>query len=147
MITNPVGTTTSRPILQLQGYSPEPLLSLRYDVTNAAGSLTNAEGYVTLQWFDTNLFELTTNWFECVDIGLTNGNNTITLRSTDLAGNVATNVYTYVLDHAGDTTVPALTVYWPQDGSKVSGTSFTLRAAGRTTPRRVSPRESWMPTM
>ena len=52
-------------------------------MTNAAGSLTNAEGYVTQQWFDTNLFELTTNWFECVDIGLTNGNNTITLRSTD----------------------------------------------------------------
>ena len=127
VITNPAVTTVSQPFLQLQGYSPEPLSGLRYDLTNAAGSLTNEQGFVSQQWFDTNLFELTTNWFECVDIPLTNGDNTITLRATDGAGNVTTNVYTYVLDYGGDTTPPALTVYWPQDGTQVSGTNFTLR--------------------
>lgn len=126
-ITNPIVTTVSRPILQLQGYSPEPLSSLYYDVTNAAGSLTNVQGYVNKQWFDTNLFELTTNWFECVDIQLTNGNNIIALRATDVAGNVTTNVYSYVLDYSGDTTAPVLTVYWPQDGTQISGNSFTFR--------------------
>ena len=82
---------------------------------------------MTKQWFDTNTFRLTTNWFECVDIGLTNGTNRITLRATDLAGNVATNVYTYLLSYAGDTNAPVLTLYWPQNGTQISGDSFTLR--------------------
>ncbi len=127
VITNPVVTTLSQPMIQLQGFSLEPLLSLRYDVTNAAGTLTNEEGYVTKQWFDTNLFDLTTNWFECVDIGLTNGTNQVTLRATDLAGNTATNIYTYILSFVGDTNAPIITLDWPQNGDQLSGTSFTLR--------------------
>ncbi|HQL80390.1 MAG TPA: hypothetical protein PLU91_19490 [Verrucomicrobiota bacterium] len=79
-------------MLQLQGYSTEPLASVRYDLANDAGTLTNLEGYVTGQWFATNLLAFTTNWFECLDVPLTNGVNTITLHATDLAGNVSTTV-------------------------------------------------------
>lgn len=127
VITNPMVSMLSQPMIQLQGYSPEPLANLYYDAPNAAGSLTNEQGYVTKQWFDTNLFALTTNWFECVDIVLTNGENVITLRASDQAGNVTTNVYTYVLDYSGDTNPPALVVYWPQGGAQISGDSFTFR--------------------
>jgi hypothetical protein len=128
-ITTPApGTDTlSRPVLQLQGYSLEPLAAVRYDLANAAGSVTGLEGYVTRQWFDTNLLAFTTNWFECLDIQLTNGANTITLYLTDQAGNVSTRVCNYTLDYAGVTQPPALTLYWPSDGARLSGTSFTLR--------------------
>jgi hypothetical protein len=126
-ITSPLGSTVSRPVLQLQGYSPEPLASISYDVANSAGTFTGLEGYVVGQWFDTNSLAFTTNWFECVDIPLTNGVNSITLHATDLAGNLANYVYNYTLDYSGVSQGPALTLYWPQDGAQVSGTSFTLR--------------------
>jgi hypothetical protein len=125
-ITNPVVTTVSRPVLQLQGYSEEPLAGITYDLANAAGTVTGLEGYLMDQWFDTNSLAFTTNWFECLDIPLTNGDNTITLHATDLAGNTTTSVRTYTLDYTG-VTAPALTLYWPQNGAVVSGTSFTLR--------------------
>jgi hypothetical protein len=57
---------------------------------------------------------------------LTNGVNTITLHATNLAGNTATSVRTYTLDYTG-VTAPVLTLYWPQDGAKISGSSLTLR--------------------
>ena len=126
-ITSPLATTLSQPLLQLQGFSLEPLTSVRYDVTNAAGTLTGLEGYTTRQWFDTNLLAFTTNWFECLDIPLTNGVNTITLYATDQAGNVTTLSTNFTLDYSGVSSGPALTLYWPQDGTVVSGTSFTLR--------------------
>ena len=119
-------TTVSRPVLQLQGYSEEPLAGITYDLANAAGTVTGLEGYLTDQWFDTNSLAFTTNWFECLDIPLTNGANTITLHATDLAGNTTTSVRTYTLDYTG-VTAPALTLYWPQNGAKVSGSSLTLR--------------------
>ncbi len=127
VITNPVLSTTSRPIIQLQGYSLEPLSSIYFDVTNAAGSITNQQGFVTDQSFDTNQFKFATNWFQCFDIELTNGINTITVRAADLAGNIATSNVTITLDFAGDTNPPVITVTWPQDGAHISGTNFTLR--------------------
>lgn len=129
VITNPVGTTLSQPVIQLQGYSPEALSKVRYDITNAMGLRTNKDGYVTKQWFDTNLFAFTTNWFECLDIQLTNGANLIVLYATDLAGNVRTNTYTYVLDYSGDSSPPSIGISWPQNGAEISGTSFTLRGS------------------
>ena len=57
VIANPVFSTTSRPIIQVQGYGTEPLSSIYFDVTNAAGSMTDQQGFVTAQYFDTNTFE------------------------------------------------------------------------------------------
>jgi len=37
VITNPVGGTVTQPMIQLQGYSPETLSSLFFDVSNAVG--------------------------------------------------------------------------------------------------------------
>jgi len=127
VITNPVFSTTSRPIIQIQGYSTEPLSSIYFDVTNPAGSLTNQQGFVTAQNFDTNSFNATTNWFQCFDVKLTNGFNAITVRAADLAGNVTTTNVIITLDFTGDTNPPVITVTWPQDGAQISGTNFTLR--------------------
>jgi hypothetical protein len=124
IITNPVFTTTSQPMIQLQGFSPEPLACLSYDITNASGLLTNLEGLVVHQHYNTNNHTLTTNFFQCFDIDLTNGDNTITLRATDLAGNatVTNFIFTVVID----TNPPSIGIVWPQDGANVCGNSFTV---------------------
>lgn len=127
VITSPASNVTAQPLIDLRGYSPEPLLNLSYDVANDAGLQTNRRGAVTDQCFDQNTHEFSTNSFLCWDIKLTNGVNTITLRATDLAGNVSTNVFTYTLDLALGTNPPALSLYWPQDGEIVSGSVFTVR--------------------
>ena len=106
----------------------ESLSRLSFDISNATGLWTNQTGFAVGQFYDTNLLNFTTNWFQCYDIALTNGFNTITVHATDLAGNQATTSATYTLDLSGDTNPPVLTMVWPQDGIKISGTQFTLRA-------------------
>jgi hypothetical protein len=114
-------------MIQLQGYSPTPLASLFFDVTNDAGGVLNRQGFVVHQHYDTNTFAFTTNYFQCFDIGLAPGANTITLRATDWAGNTAVTNLTSTFSTNGDTTPPVITLAWPQDGMKLTGSSFTLR--------------------
>lgn len=127
VITNPISSTTSRPIIQVQGYSLEPLSSIYFDVINATGGITNLQGFVTEQNFDTNQFKSTTNWFQCFDVELTNGVNTIVVHAADLAGNVTTTNINITLDFTGDTNPPVISLTWPQDGAQISGINFTLR--------------------
>jgi hypothetical protein len=126
-IANPTTNLTASPVLQLQGYANEPLLAVRYDLTNATGLQTNLAGYVTQQYLDPNTFSFTTNWFQCYDVGLETNLNSITLRIADLAGNVTTTNINLTLDYGGDTNAPVITVIWPEDNALVAGTSFTLR--------------------
>jgi hypothetical protein len=127
-ITNPATGTVSQPMIQLQGYANESLGAVTYDVSNAAGTWTNRMGYRTGRFYDTNLLEVTTNWFQCYDVALANGLNTITLHATDLAGNTTTVSAGYVLDFSDATNPPVLTVIWPPDGAQIGGDSFTLQA-------------------
>jgi hypothetical protein len=126
VITNPVSSTTSRPMIQLQGYSPEALSSISYDITNAAGLLTNQQVFITYQYTDTNIWKFTTNYFQGFDILLTNGVNIITLHATDLAGNQTTTNLSFTLDYSSDTNPPVVQITWPQNGTQTSGTNFTL---------------------
>ena len=126
-VTNPTTSTVTRPIVQFEGFSPERLSRLRYNLINDAGSVTNQPGYVTRQWTDANTFEFTTNWFKCLDIELTNGVNTLVLFATDMAGNISSNSFTYTLDYSLVTNPPAMSLHWPQDGAEISGSSFTCR--------------------
>lgn len=128
VVTNPVTSTVIRPMIQLQGYSPEPLASLYYDVTNAAGCLSNLQGFVTSQMLDTNSVAYTTNWIQCFDIDLTNGLNSITLHAADLAGNITTTNFSFTLDYSTATNSPVITLLWPQNNSQIAGTNFALRA-------------------
>lgn len=63
LLTNPTTATVTRPYVQLQGLANEPLATLSYDLTNAAGTLTNEPAFVMDQYFDTNQFDFTTNYF------------------------------------------------------------------------------------
>ena len=128
-ITNPVAGVVSAPAVQVRGFVNKQLTSLTFDVSNAAGIFTNQTGFVTGEFYDTNLQEFTTNYFQCYDVPLTNGLNSITLHATDLAGNTTTTNVSITSDYSGDTTAPLLTVVWPQDGTAISGSQFTFQGA------------------
>lgn len=125
-ITSPTTSIVPQSPTQLQGYASNPLESLSFDVSNAAGIFTNQTGFLTGQFYDTNLLAYTTNYFECSGIVLNNGTNNITLHATDWAGNTA-NV-SFTLDYSADTNPPVLSLVWPQDGTAISGSQFTLQA-------------------
>ncbi|MGA9040204.1 MAG: hypothetical protein WB421_06690, partial [Terriglobales bacterium] len=131
VISNPIiasGTATViKPYLQLQGCASEQLSSLAYDISNATGLVTNQPGYVTGQFFDTNQFDFTTNYFQAYDVPLTNGVNALTLRVSDRAGNLTTTNFNVTLDYSTATNPPVVNVIWPQDGMEIAGGSFTLR--------------------
>jgi len=126
-ITNPTSPTVTRPYIQLQGYADKTLFSISYDETNMAGVVTNVMGFVQGQTFDTNLFDYTTNFFQCYDVPLTNGLNKITLHMTDRSGNVTVTNFSYTLDYSGATNPPVMSLTWPQPGMLLGGTNFAVR--------------------
>jgi hypothetical protein len=128
VLTSPTNSTTSQPMIQIQGYAGEPLSQIT--LKNAAGVFTNQTGYgyVTNQFFDTNLLAFTTNYFQCYDVPLTNGVNSVTIYATDLAGNTTAVTTNYTLNLSNDHTPPVLSVIWPQSGTFISGQTFTLQA-------------------
>jgi hypothetical protein len=127
VLASPSTNTTSRSILQVQGYAPEPLARLSYSITNSFGLLANQTATITRSYFDTNLIARTTNWFQCYDLDLAEGSNFVTLNATDKAGNQTNLQFNIVLDYSGDSTPPALNLIWPKPGMQLSGTNFTLR--------------------
>lgn len=127
-ITDPTNTTVSVPLVTVQGLVNEELSSLTYDVSNALQVLTNQTGYASDLFYDTNLLMFTTNSFQLYDVPLTNGDNAITIHATDLAGNVTTTNFDVVLDYSSDTNPPVLNLIWPQDGTAIAGTNFTVQA-------------------
>ena len=125
VLTNIAPGTVTRPIIQLQGYSPEALAGISYDLTNATGLMTNQQVLIMGQYYATNTLELTTNYFQCFDVPLTNGLNTVTFHATDLAGNLTTTNFTF--NYLLPTNPPTVQLGWPVAGTKISGSSFTMR--------------------
>jgi hypothetical protein len=97
-------------------------------VSNATGLVTNQQGYWQSSFYDTNLLAFTTNSFQCYDIPLTNGINTVTLHATDVAGNSTTTNINYTLDYSGDHTAPVLSIVWPTNGTTIAGSNLTIQA-------------------
>ena len=62
------------------------------------------------------LADFTTNYFECLDVPLTNGLNVITIHATDLAGDTTTTNFNFTLDYSSKTNPPVVQITWPQDG-------------------------------
>jgi len=125
VLTSPSTTNCSLPIIQLQGYSLKALRGISFDITNAAGLLTNQPIFITSQATDTNKWEFSTNYFQGFDILLTNGSNSIAVHATDLAGNSTTTNVSFTLDYSSATNPPVIQISWPQNGTKISGTNFT----------------------
>jgi len=125
-VTNPVAYLAVQPIIEIQGYSSEDLGHISYDIANSTGLDTNEDVYTTDRFYDTNTFEFTTNYFQAFDVRLALGTNTITLHATDKAGNTTNVALNYTFDYSSKTP-PVVSLYWPQDGTEVSGSSFTWR--------------------
>ena len=89
--------------------------------------LTNQEGLITDQYYDTNSWSFTTNYFHCDDIQLTSGLNIIKLHAVDLAGNIIETNISLNVDYSSKTNAPVILLSWPQNGASVSGSSFTCR--------------------
>jgi hypothetical protein len=125
VITSPTNGTATVPMIELTGYSPESLDSISYDLTNAVGLMTNQQVLVLNRYYDPTTGEFTTNTFQGFDIPLTNGVNTFTLHATDLAGNVTTTNFSFILDYSSKTNPPPFTLTWPTNGTVISGGNFT----------------------
>lgn len=119
-LTSPETAATSKPYLQLRGYSPEDLRGVSCTLSNAAGVQTNLLGVITGASGPTNRFQ-------CFDVALTNGANALALSVTDLAGNVTSTNLSVTLDYSGDTNAPAWAVHWPRHGERIGANTFTLR--------------------
>src|SRR5208282_3183756 len=124
VITNPVSNIVSVPVIQIYGYCQDTLASLCYDLSNATGQATNQPAEITGRGYDTS--GNTTSYFECLDVPLTNGLNTITLHATDLVGNLTTTNFSFTLDYSSKTNPPLVQITWPSAGAQLSGTNFTL---------------------
>ena len=111
------------PMIQLTGYSLEDLSSITYDINNLA---TNQQIDVTNRFFDNRNWEFTTNYFQGYDISLAEGQNTITIHATDLAGNTTNQTVSITVDYSQKTSPPQLQVLWPTNGTVIADTSFTL---------------------
>ena len=103
VITNPIPGIVTQPMIEVQGFCTEPLASLTFDLTNAAGAISNQQALVISQYYDVNAGCYTTNAFQAFDVALTNGANVVTFHATDMAGNITTTNFTYTLDYSGKT--------------------------------------------
>jgi hypothetical protein len=127
IVTNPIVGTVTQPVIQLQGYCSDNLACMSYDLSNSATFETNQQAFVTTRQYDTNNLEYTTNGFQCFNIPLAKGTNTITLHATDSAGNVTATNLLYVLDPTANTNPPVINLSWPQNNTSISGTAFPVR--------------------
>jgi hypothetical protein len=127
VITNPATYTVDEPMIQIYGYCQDSLASISYDISNAASVFTNQPSEITDRYYDTNVWDFTTNYFECLDVPLTNGLNTITIHATDLAGDITTTNFNFTLDYSGKTNPPVVQITWPTNGTEISGSNFTCR--------------------
>lgn len=126
-ITEPLETVTSFPMIHVKGSSDEPLKTVRFDVINQIRRVLNEQGLVTGSFFDTALWQRTSNSFQCFDVDLAPGTNVITVRCEDYMGRVTTKVLTNVLRLDLDKTPPRVSIQWPTPEGKVSGEYFTVR--------------------
>ena len=127
VITNPIFSSVDKPSIQLQGFSPEALSHISYDLSNAAVKAVNQQVLITDEAYNTNIMEFTTNYFQAYDVPLTNGVNTITIRAADLAGNVTTTNFSFILDYSSKTNPPVVQLTWPQDGMEICGNDIVCR--------------------
>lgn len=129
VITYPTNKITSQPWLQLQGYCSGEMMNPRYDITNSAGSKINQNGSLTdRQGWDQQKFDWTKFCFQCYDIALAPGINSITFHC-EVAGNqISTNIEV-VFTTAGDTNPPTITPRWPTSGMDLTTPTFTAHGS------------------
>lgn len=112
-----------QPVLQVKGYGSERLSEIVYDVAGQTG----LSGTILKNEFDVDERAYTATWFQCYDLPITVGNNTITIRAKDMAGNQTVRTINYVLSLTPDNIAPQVTVTWPPNNAQLSGATTTIR--------------------
>ena len=138
VVTAPATSTSSKAVIQIQGHASEALAGISYDLQNAAGTNLNLPGFVVSNSLEVLTGTVTNAAFQCFDVRLTNGLNTVTLRATDLAGNVATLARYYTNDASLDTTAPTVAVNWPANAASLPSDTFMLRGHSDDETARIS---------
>jgi hypothetical protein len=119
---------TSQPVLQIKGSADEPLTQVEYDIQNTSGTRTGRPGFVVdLNLESTRAADYTRDDFQCFDVPLATGMNTIIVRARDRAGNTAAKTITVDLNPSSDTTAPVIRVDWPKSGMTLSGEKVFIR--------------------
>ena len=125
VITNPITSAVATPLIQLMGYSTEALATLKYDLSNAAGTVTNQPVMIIGQTYNPNIMDFVTNYFQAFDLPLANGTNAITLYAKDFAGNMTT-ITTNII-YVANTNPPVMSLLWPQNGMQIGAGSITIQ--------------------
>lgn len=124
---SPVTAVVTTPYLQIQGYWTKPMESVSYDLVNTNGTFINQEAFITEHEFNPATRAFATNYFQCFDVPLANGPNTISLRGLDMNSNAWVSTFVLTLDVAQLTNPPAVSLIWPQDAMSIAADSVTLR--------------------
>jgi hypothetical protein len=136
-ITNPVNGNVSQPIIQIYGFCQASLANISYDVSNSFGVIVNQQSQITDKYYDESAGEFTTNYFECLDVPLTNGLNSVTIHAADYAGNVITTNFLFTLDYSTKP-IPIAQITWPQNGMQICNSNFTIRGTSSDPTANVS---------
>jgi hypothetical protein len=115
-VTNPPQPTVSQPTINVLGYSPRPLFSIKYSVRSGEEEIPERFGFFGSALGDTN-------GFMCYDIPLHEGVNMVTLRAQDLASNTFVTNLMYTLDLKNDHTPPVMTLNFPKNNAKIASGS------------------------
>ena len=127
-ITDPAERIVSQPMIQLKGFTSTDLEKpVHYQIFNQSGSVTaSGDGIVGDRYFDKTLWAFTTNYFQCYDLHLSPGTNTIVIHTADYCGFSITTNFTCVFTTEGVVSGPSLKQVWPEDNNKINGSDFTM---------------------
>ena len=127
-ITEPKERVISQPMIQLNGFTSTDLENpVHYQIFNQKGSVTaSGDGIVMNKYFDKTLWDYTTNYFQCYDLHLSPGTNTIVIHTVDRIGSSITTNFTCVFTTAGVVSGPSLKQVWPEDNDEITGSDFTM---------------------
>jgi len=117
------------PYIQIKGKSDEPMLGVTFDVLNDSKSVTKQRGFITDEFYDEHLLRFTTNYFQCFDIGMALGTNTILVHCFFANGVVGTIKKVYVLRLDWITNAPEFKIDWPDLDRQVCCGEITLRGS------------------
>ncbi|MGO8928112.1 MAG: hypothetical protein ACLQU3_14665 [Limisphaerales bacterium] len=126
VITEPKQNVTSRPVIQLRGYFSRQARKILYDLydQNGVKTVNNVNCLVLNQYFDEDLRQFTTNYFQCFDVSLSPGTNTFVIHGEDWAGNHVSTNFVIVFSTAGATNPPIIMPKYPLPGMVVAADSF-----------------------
>jgi len=124
--TNSISQPFTLPRMVLRGSCSGDLQGISFDLSNAVEIVTNRIAWKTGEDIEPVHFDVTTSYFECDSIRVTNGINTFTIHASNLAGNTTTTNFSFLVDFSSRTNPPVMQLEWPQDGDFIGISSIAM---------------------